>query len=475
MNNILITSNKKKYIKKSFFNYQKPKLLENFKHEILNENLEKSYFLLFDIINSGFFKNIWEIYFTIYTEYIHILNPPILKFIWTNYKRFLEMKSNAKKYHLNLLDSRNSFNFRKILFTILKKIVKTPKKHIGYLIPQSFNNQNKLTSHTPLVNVFQNKNIPNLNILKEVINNQDYKDVEHAMKEFHHYIDYAIHKKMIFDQEKFYAKESCFFWLAKILIIGAEHTNIIGYPYNISLYHSIDPNSKDYFSPAVWHIILLGSKKLGKEFVNHNILLYKIFNSKILQKTKKENFLIIQSILFFFEHILWNHPQITLLQEDYDYLDTLYTENEQPNKPKKPKIKLKSKQIIDNQKNNIEKDIDKIIALRDKEIKDIIPQPPPFNIEALTNKDVEELNYKKKKNKKKKKYDSDDEDPQLPEVFYMFAPPSAKDKKIIREMKQQRKNNNTTTIKPITINAGKKYKGRTRNNSTNIMIHKLIN
>jgi len=104
-------------------NYNKSQLFENFKHEILNENLEKSYYLLFDIINSGFFKDLWITYFNIFCEYIHILNPLLLKILYANYQRYEQMRKSSRQLNLNILDARNEFNFRKILFMILKKIV----------------------------------------------------------------------------------------------------------------------------------------------------------------------------------------------------------------------------------------------------------------------------------------------------------------------------------------------------------------
>jgi hypothetical protein len=365
------------------------------------------------------------------------------------------MRKNARKFNQNILDARNEFNFRKILFMILKNLVKTPKKHIGYFIPQTFNNQNKITSTTPLLNVFQsNKKIPNLNILKEVINNQDYKDVEHAMKEFHHYVDFAIHKKFTYDQEKFQAKETCFFWLAKILVIGTENTNIIGYPYNISLYHSVDQNSKDYFSPLVWNIILNGSNYLGKDYFNHNVILYKIFNSNLLQKTKRENFLVIQSILLFFEHVLWSSQSFNLLNDDYKFLNDMYQEHFDKQKPIKPKVKLLSKQIIEEKKDNIEK----IISQREKDIEKFIPKPPQFNMELIKKYENKKSPKSKKSKKSKKNKKEDEEEYFLPDVFYNFELPSINDKKIINNIKKNKNTIQIPIVKPIVLLSDKKSK-----------------
>lgn len=473
MNNIIIESNKQRFVKKSFLKYNKDDLIENLKHEIIKENLEKAYLLLFDMINSGFFNEIWQVYIYIYCEYIHILNPYLLKTIWTNYQRFQQMKKNARDMKLNILDARNEFNFRKILFMILKKILKTPKKHIGYFVPQSFNNQNKITSHTPLLNIFDDKNIPNLNILKEVINNQDYKDVEHAMKEFHYYVDFSIHKSMTFDQEKFEAKNNCFYWLAKILVIGAENTNIIGYPYNISLYHSIDPNSKDYFSPLVWNIILNGSKKLGKDYFNHIVMLYKIFNSKVMKQTNRENFLVIQAVLLFFEHILWTPPNILLLQDDYDFLDELYQQyaNIKSNNITKPP-KLKSHKVIEENKD----DIEKIITQRQQEIADFIPKPPDnFVFETITKSNSPKINKKRKRNRKGKIiYDSDDPEIQLPDIFYEFTTPTDKDFQVYKDVQSEKYklSQQFRPIKPIPlINDKSKSKSKIIN-SLSININK---
>ena len=455
MNRILINNVQKKYVKKTFLNYTKTELIENLKHEVIKENLEKSFYLLFDMINSGFFKDIWIVFFGIYTEYIHFLNPKLLQIIHTNYQRYQQMKKSAQKNNLNILEARNEFNFRKILFMILKKIVKTPKKHIGYFIPQCFNNQNKITSHTPLLNVFDGKSIPNLNILKEVINNQDYKDVEHALKEFHHYVEMAIHKKFTFDQQQYESKENCFFWLAKILVVGAENTNIIGYPYNISLYHSIDPNSKDHFVPIIWNIILMGSKKLGGDYFKHIVSLYKIYNSKIIHKTQRENFLIIQGILFFFEHVVWDPRNVSLKEDDYALLDALYIKHEKTGPQVKPEIKLKSQDLIDDSKDEIEKMIEK----RKKEAEKYLPPPP--------------VKYKFKEVKKGKKgdllikdYDSED-DKNLPDIFFEFAPPSKNDMRKMHHIKSTRKRNTIPIVKKIVVDNNKTRK--TSKNTTFIV------
>ena len=455
MNNILISSTKKKFIKKSFLKYDKKKLIENLKHEIFKENLEKSYYLLFDMINSGFFKDIWIIFFMSYCEYVHILNPGLLKTIHTNYLRFEQMRKQARTNNIPILSARNEFNFRKILFMILKKLIKTPKKHIGYFIPQSFNNQNKLTSHTPLLNIFDGKDLPNLNILKEVINNQDYKDVEHAMKEFHHYIDFAIHKHMTFDKQMFYAKETCFFWLAKILVIGAEHTNIIGYPYNISLYHSVDPNSKQYFSPLVWNILLNASKILGKKYLEHTITLYKLFNSNILHKSKRENFIIIQSVLLFFEQTIWNNTSfVSIISDDYEIIDKLYLKYQYTNKPKEPKIKLKSNDDINKNKDNLEK----LILKREEDLKKYLPPPSDFKIEEIKKSDKNITNKKKSKKKNKKNKDDDDEDLLLPDIFYHYHNPTKKDLKIKEHIIKERTRSTIPIVKPVTISNSKRYK-----------------
>lgn len=456
MNNIIIFDKKKKYIKKTFLNFNKEQLLENLKHEIITENLEKSNYLLFDMINSGFFKDIWIIFFNIYCEYIHFINPVILHTIYTNYERFEIMRKNATKTNLNMLDARNEYNFRKILFMILKKIVKSPKKHIGYFIPQCFNNQDKITTHTPLLNVFDGKNIPNLNILKEVINNQDYKDVEHALKELHHYIDQAIHQKFTFDQQQYVSKENCFFWLAKVLVVGAENTNIIGYPYNISLYHSIDPNSKDYFTPIVWNIVLNASKKLGKDYFKHIVYLYKIFNSKILQISKRENFLIIQAILFFFEHVVWDCNQVSLLDEDYKYLDSIYKKHETSTVPE---VKLKSKKIISDSKDEIEK----IMEKRKEEIEKLLP-PPPDKYKFQEIKKGEKIIKKSKKQLREEEI----EKIQLPDIFYIFKPPTKNDMKIIRTVDYEKQRITIAVIKNMKINQDKKKKS----NNTQFIIHK---
>lgn len=444
MNNILINNTQKKYVKKTFLNFKKDQLIENLKHEIINEDLEKSFYLLFDMINSGFFKDIWIIFFSIYIEYIHFMNPSLLQIIHINFQRYQQMKKNASRNNLNILEARNEFNFRKILYMILKKIVKTPKKHIGYFIPQCFNNQNKITSHTPLLNVFDGKNIPNLNILKEVINNQDYKDVEHALKEFHHYVEMSIHKKFTFDQQQYESKENCFFWLAKILVVGAENTNIIGYPYNISLYHSVDPNSKDYFAPIIWNIILNGSKKLGKDYFKHLVSLYKIFNSRILQKTKRENFLIIQGILFFFEHVTWNPTNISLNQDDYMLIDTLYKKYEQTT-PTKPEIKLKSQDLIDDSKD----DIEKMIERRKKEVEKLLP-PPPYKYKFSE--------IKKGKKGKKDLVIRDEEEEELPEILFTYHPPSRSDTKICNYMNACKNRVTIPIYKNITIDGSKMKK-----------------
>lgn len=473
MNNILIFDTKKKYIKKTFLNFNKNQLIQNLKHEIIKENLEKSNYLLFDMINSGFFKDIWIIFFNIYCEYIHFLNPVILHTIFINYERFELMRKNATKTNLNLLDARNEFNFRKILFMILKKIVKSPKKHIGYFIPQCFNNQTKLTTNTPLLNIFDGKNIPNLNILKEVINNQDYKDVEHALKELHHYIEQAIHKKFTFDQQQYVSKENCFFWLAKILVVGAENTNIIGYPYNISLYHSIDPNSKDYFAPIVWNIILNASKKIGKDYFNHTKYLYKIFNSKLLQKTKRENFLIIQAILFFFEHVVWDCTQVSLVESDYIYLDSIYKKHDTKDtsgnlgeSSKIPDVKLKSKDVINESKDEIEK----IIEKRKQEIQKLLPPPlQKYNFEEI--KRGETPTKKSKKLLREEALEKLKESCKLPSVFHSFDPPSKNDTKITRSVNIDKKRINISIIKKIKINEEKTMKKNS--NNTQFIITKI--
>ena len=442
MNSIIIESNRTRYLKKSYLNNKKDILIENFKHEIISENLNKAYYFLFDMINSGFFTEIWAAYFIIYTEYIHFLNPDLLRNILTNFDRFKKMKKNARQNKLELLQARNEFNFRKVLFLLLKKIVKSPKKHIGYFIPQSFNNQHQLTAHTPLFNIFQNE-IPNLDELKGVINNQDFKDIELALKQFQHHIDISIHKKYTFDQQKFMEKENCFFWLAKILVVGAENTNIIGYPYNISLYHSVDTSASEYFIPIIWHILLNGSKLFGKEYLKHMIHLYKIYDSKMLHKTKKENFLIIQAVLLLFEHVVWNVKIYNLDDFDYTLIDAFY-EKYQTKVPEKSEVKLKSKKVLDKSQS----DLEKLIKERELDIH-IPPVNPKMDIKAV------------KKNNDVVIIDEDDKKkPKLPSILFEFIPQSKNDIKVCNAVNDAKRIQHIPLTKNMQVN--RKYSKKTK-------------
>ena len=106
----------------------------------------------------------------------HLLSCDVIMLSISSYK--LINKINGKK-----LDIRNISEMREDLFHIVRILTFSPKEDLSKYIPKSYYSINE-DSYDILGNVFNEKFIPKLSILKEVTSSPDDREIRVSIKQF---------------------------------------------------------------------------------------------------------------------------------------------------------------------------------------------------------------------------------------------------------------------------------------------------
>jgi hypothetical protein len=291
-----IVDNKTKYNSKSISNYKKTDLIRELEKELINGDYKKALYYSSEMFASGYFKDLFITFFIFISEYIHILNPNLYSLIFSKYETYRDLEKKIKKNKkVNLLDIRNHPKLQNDLLFITKNLCLSPKRHISYFIPESYNNQTSGGSiDTKLMNITTGE----YEMMKDVINNRDNKDIIIAIKEFQHHFNSIVKAKINGRGQNSNDINKSFFWLGRIFFCGCEQNYFIGYPHQISIYSTNDKKINDNFINVLWNLIL-NAAKIEKQYLNNIISIYSIYEDTLLNKNEKKSFLMLHSLLYF--------------------------------------------------------------------------------------------------------------------------------------------------------------------------------
>ncbi len=290
----IIDDKTRPYGKKTISKYDKETILIVLKKMILANDFESSLYFATELHASGNFEDIWRVLLDIVVEQIHILNFRLPVFLYTKYQRYdyftKQFKGSQK------IEIRNVAEMREDLFYIIRILTYSPKEELKRYIPKSYYSVNE-DSYDILGNVFSEKYVPEMSILREVTDARS-NDVDRAITHFKKSLIRIIKSNALYDRMR--EKETLFFWLSRIISNSYQSSNIVGYPNNVSLYTEYNENDYEQFAMKLWNIIILSSK-VNKETFRQVGALYKLFTfcskNKKCDPTYLNRFLII-SLLY---------------------------------------------------------------------------------------------------------------------------------------------------------------------------------
>ena len=345
-----INSIKKSYGVKSISGYKKLYLLKSFEKSLIERNIYTSLYFGFEILCSGYYNDLWTIIFLFYIEYIHILNPELPFLLITKYEYFKKIEKKLKQRKINKLKLANLFNIQKDLIFIIKNIINTKNKHISFFIKQHYNNQSAY-----------------LNLEKRYI--------LVIFKRFKLLLNKLVNNKITFTQTSIDILNEFFDVFGKLMVIDCDNPHIVDYPFHINIYHHHKDN-KDFLSISniFWNTILK-SAKFNQNIFKQIGCIYKIFDSKLIQKIHKESYIYICVSLFFI-YKLNNIPTITNTRDDLLMIKSFYENIQLSINNKTRRLDFIEIQNINEKKNKNKKSKRKPIT----KYKDTVVKPQKTNI-----------------------------------------------------------------------------------------------
>lgn len=314
---IIVDNKTKTYGKITISKYKKSHVIEILNKIILKNNFDLCLYFFTELHASGNHDDIWNIIFKTMLNNIHILNYKLPLFLCKKYNKY-EYFLNSNKINGKKLDIRNISEMREDLFHIVRILTFSPKEDLSKYIPKSYYSINE-DSYDILGNVFNEKFIPKLSILKEVTSSPDDREIRVSIKQFKFCIVKILKCKSLYDRMR--EKDGAFFWLSRIITYSFQSSNIVGYPNNIGLYNGYDRNDYDNFIMQIWNILLLSSK-VDKSIFQQIGSLYKLF--LISSKNKKNNvtFLnnfVILALMYLTDRPVRHNPILDRLYEKIDH------------------------------------------------------------------------------------------------------------------------------------------------------------
>jgi len=102
----LLPTERQRYPIKSAGNIAKPEIIKQLKESILAEDITRSNKIAVDMIISYYFKELWDSFFEIWIEYIHLKKINMLMWLLKNHNLFNSIKSKSKSI-INNQEIRN--------------------------------------------------------------------------------------------------------------------------------------------------------------------------------------------------------------------------------------------------------------------------------------------------------------------------------------------------------------------------------
>lgn len=240
----------KYYTKKSISGFSKNKIIEKLKQNIFNKKIKESLFYCSEIIASGYYKDLWDLYFEIGFKYVHIYCPVFPKLYYNAYNHYSELKKHHSRKNYFI---KNEDSFRRDIYLLTLLLTFCDKLHFTEL------------GINEMKEKFSSININNLYSYVSINSESEYI---HALDEIKLNLNYFYKT----DEEiyKVSYENNIYIWINKLL----EHNNYY-----------------DYYSNILWNIILEFAKKLPKYIFEQITFLHKIYKKN--KKDKKMSLFII--------------------------------------------------------------------------------------------------------------------------------------------------------------------------------------
>lgn len=290
----IIKCDRKSFSSKSISGYKKLYLLKSFEKSLISRNYYLSLYFGFEIFCSGYFNDLWSIIFLFYIEHVHILNPDLPFFLIQKYEYFKKIEKKLKDKKINKIKMRNLFTLQEDLIFIIKNLINTKNKHISFFIKQQYNHQSSY------------KNIEKRYILI-------------IFKRFKLLLNKLVNNKITFTQTTTEVLNEFFDVFGKLMVIDCKNPHLVDYPFHSNIYHH-NKEDKDFVSVSniFWNTVL-STAKFKQTIFKQVGCIYKILNTKLLDKLQKESYIFICSTLYY----IYKLNQITPLNNNNDDFKTI--------------------------------------------------------------------------------------------------------------------------------------------------------
>jgi hypothetical protein len=278
------------FSKTTITGFKKKDAINLFENELNNLLYNESCYWLIELICSGYYDDIWDI-FKYYISYnINISNPHLASYVYDQYTIF----QNIKQQYKNINDLRNDSHIRKLFIKILATIISSKKNKIldnktHFKINISKKHIQSIKSYIKANNLFLSKNIIKLNDspqLKIVIN------------------ELATHL-----QNKDSSFKNSLFWIKWIYKFDSINKGIYTESRDIT---NVDHKYYNDWIWTIWQVILNETRFINYTKLTINITaLFNLFKINYNNKFKnKKIHIILHAILLIKSKINWKIPTI---------------------------------------------------------------------------------------------------------------------------------------------------------------------
>lgn len=290
----IINNDRKSFGSKSISGYNKLYLLKSFEKSLISRSYYHALYFGFEIFCSGYFNDLWSIIFLFYIEHVHILNPELPFLLIQKYQYFKKIEKKLKEKKINKIKLRNLFQIQDDLIFIIKNLINTRNRHISYFIKPQYNNQSAY-----------------INIEKRYI--------LVIFKRFKLLLNKLINNKITFTQTTTDVLNEFFDVFGKLMVIDCKNPHLVDYPFHSNVYHHTKEDKNFVSISNIFWNTILSSSKFKKNIFRQVGCVYKILDTKLIDKLQKESYIYICSTLFF----IYKLNDITPLNNNRDDYTTI--------------------------------------------------------------------------------------------------------------------------------------------------------
>lgn len=163
----------------TFSNFKKSEAKRLWIECILESKVEESCYWCLEFLCAGHFLEIWEIFFLVFSKYIHIRNPKCCIYMYMRYETFRNIITS--NYIDRELEMRNDKEIRKLYIEINSVLTLSNRSTVYSSIKVDKNDMNILELHERLKS-------PSLHYSKDILHTNDAKELIICINEFCYHI-----------------------------------------------------------------------------------------------------------------------------------------------------------------------------------------------------------------------------------------------------------------------------------------------